>query len=318
MDRVAILAKVLAQLIKGSKARATASKNSYKLAARIYKQLLEIPSGEFKNVPGGVLAESLESRVLGEFKYAEKKMIIDPWKHGGAVNLLANTPRHEFAHARQYMRLPKTFEELEQNKLLMLQGWADTQSGSPPVNYWHKPIEIHARAVERSGLPFNESYDKSLAYMLENTPQEFLSHKPLNHWTIDQWKRSLSNLATETERQALLGKIGIASGSVATATALGARQAKANEKGTVMPDSARPVEKYRLTKEQIDFVKNMKKLHKIRNVLKMGIQYESSRLSGLQRMAEGVDLRAKEMLSQMPNAPDQLVQQPEIDPRIQY
>jgi hypothetical protein len=88
-----------------------------------------------------------------------------------------------------------------------------------------------------------------------------------------------------------------------------------------MPQGNTPqaVEKYKLSKEQMEFAKNMRKISKIQKVLAQGIQYKATQLQTMQQMATGIDLQVKQMLSSAPNELDELVGQPDaINLAINY
>lgn len=86
-----------------------------------------------------------------------------------------------------------------------------------------------------------------------------------------------------------------------------------------MPDKAQPIEKYKLSPEQIEFAKSMKRIKEIQQVLAKGIQYKASELQTMQQMASGIDLQVKQMLSSAPKEVDELVGQPDaMDLAINY
>lgn len=85
------------------------------------------------------------------------------------------------------------------------------------------------------------------------------------------------------------------------------------------PNQPKPVEKYKLSKEQMQFAQSMKRIQEVQKMLTQGIQYKASELQQMQQMASGIDLQVKQMLSSAPNELDELVNQPDaIDLSINY
>jgi hypothetical protein len=132
-------------------------------ATRQWKQLSEIPPELFRDIEK-IQFQRLSGNTLGSYSSKRfhnapiDRIRIDPAK--SYFYPKENVARHEFAHAKQFAERA-TPPTLNASDLAYLDAAARSTKFGPAVSYLDEPIEIHARAVERSKKPFMEAYRAS-------------------------------------------------------------------------------------------------------------------------------------------------------------